>query len=90
MNYINKMSLITLSCAKMISYVNHVLLPIEIIQYIFDYCDFKTSLSLHSCCAFYNALKITNLYDINKNILQILTDKLINQEKYLVPKGRLC
>ena len=58
-------------------------IPIQVWQFIFDFCDFNSQLALSSSCSlFYNNLFITDLYNIDENTRLLLNDKIIKQQKY--------
>jgi hypothetical protein len=56
-------------------------LPLDIFTHILNFCDFKIQVYLTSTNNFLrNNLKITNLYNIEKKYLRLLTDEILNQK----------
>ena len=56
-------------------------LPLDIFKYILNFCDLKTQIYLTSLNNFLrNNLKITNLHDIEKKYLRLLTDEILHQK----------
>src|SRR5688572_19546030 len=58
-------------------------LVLDIWQLILEHCHFKDQVHLLTCCKFFSdRLRITNLYFVDKNILDLLNDQILTQEKY--------
>jgi hypothetical protein len=57
--------------------------PLEIFEYILNLCDFKIQIYLVSLNKFLSDnLKITDLYHIQHKYLDLLTDKILKQQKF--------
>ena len=61
------------------------ILPLDVWKEIFDLLDFKSQINFISVCRYFkNSLFITNLFDIEKKYLRLLSDDILKNYCHIV------